>query len=139
MEEPIAAFLETMNEYGQDGVELLATDNPANDKDFFLKAIKSLQATQERLDRMAPPLPPAADAVPLCTVERTRFKICRTAADINSNIDAARNLVNGLAPSMRVMSLDAEWDTVKNDRGMIVAQGTVAIIQLSYKMDADGL
>lgn len=132
MEAPIKAFLETMNEYGQDEVELLATDNPFGDKDFFLQAIASLRATQNALDHAAPPRP--APGLPMCVVDRTKFKVCRTSTDINSNVDAARNMVKGLPPHLRFMSLDAEWDTVKTSTGIVIAQGTIAVIQLSFKL-----
>jgi hypothetical protein len=45
-EEPIKNFLDTMNQYGQEDVELFMTDNPAGDKEFFLRAIASLKVTK---------------------------------------------------------------------------------------------
>jgi hypothetical protein len=36
------------------------------------------------------------------------------------------------------MSLDTEWDVNKNASGYVVAQGTVALIQLSFRIASDG-
>ena len=138
-EEPIKAFLDTMNEYGQDPVDLLATDNPAGDKDFFLKAIASLQATQTALNRLAPPSPQSStNGLPECTVDRRHVKVLSGASEMNSNIDAMRAQVKGLPLHLRVMSLDAEWDTIKTNQGMVVAQDKIAIIQLSFMLSEQG-
>jgi len=36
------------------------------------------------------------------------------------------------------MSLDAEWDVIKNAWGYVVGQGTIALIQLSFRIASDG-
>ena len=135
---PIEAFLETMNAYGQDPTELLTTDKPAEDKAFFTTIIPSLKATQDKLDQVAPPAPPNVDALPACDVDPALCKLCRTPLEIATQVDAARNVVNALPPRLRVMSLDAEWDVTKNQQGMVVGSGPVAVIQLSFKESADG-
>ena len=135
---PIEALLETMNAYGQDPTELLTTDKPAEDKAFFQTIIPSLKATQDRLDQAAPPAPPTTDALPACDVDPANCKLCRTPQEIATQVDAARNVVKALPPQMRVMSLDAEWDVMKNQQGMVVGSGTVAVIQLSFKESEDG-
>jgi len=42
MEAPILGFLDTINKYGHDPLELFLTDNPAADKDFFFSMFPSL-------------------------------------------------------------------------------------------------
>ena len=133
---PIRAFLDTMNAYGQMPTKVLTTDKPADDKAFFMSLIPSLKATQNELDRAAPP--PPSPTRPECTVDATLYKVLSTSSEISGQVDAARNLVKALPPHMRVMSLDAEWDVFKNQRGHVIGSGSVAVIQLGFKLRADG-
>jgi hypothetical protein len=140
MKTPIREFLITMNVYGQRDVELLATDNPAGDCDFFLREIPSLQTNQICLNQMRSSIPTAVGEtlVPTCVVESSRIKACRSLTEINTHVDAARNSVKCLLQNQRVKSLNAEWDVEKTLMGMIMGQGCVAVVQLSYKMEPEG-
>jgi hypothetical protein len=73
-----------------------------------------------------------------CTVDPGSIKICCTPAEINTNVDAARNLVRAQIEKHHVMSLDAEWDVNKNAGGYVVEQGTIALIQLIFRIASDG-
>jgi len=137
IEKPLKAFLHTVNQYGQAPVQLLATDKPADDRDFYFRTIPTLKDTQDILDGLSPSVP-QVDDLPICDVHSSRFKICYTTQDINSNVDSARNLLSALPKSHRIISLDAEWDTKKDTRGMVNWQGTVAVIQLSYRLQVGG-
>ena len=134
MAAPIGAFLDTMNAYGMEPTELLCTDKPSDDKVFFMDAIPSLRTKQNEL--VAPPAP-HAPALPLATIDAARYKICRSASEINTAVGAARDLVKALPLNRRVMSLDAEWDVEKNAAGFITGHGTVALVQLSYQRSPD--
>jgi len=136
MEPQIKAFLDTMNAYGHRGVELFWTDNPSGDYLFFTRLIPTLVDTQRTLDGLAPPPPP--HAVPACDAGADRYNLATQDTEIESKVFAARNFVARLPPEQRVMSLDAEWDTTKNKRGSVTGTGKVAVIQLSFRTQADG-
>jgi hypothetical protein len=89
MKTPIREFFKTMNAYGQRDVELLATNNPAGDCDFFLQEFPSLQANQTNPNLLGP-RPTVDDAVlSQCSVEMSRIKLCCMITEINSHVDAA--------------------------------------------------
>ena len=139
MTNQIETLLETLHAYGHDMPQLLTTDKPAEDKTFFQGAIPSLKIKQRELDELLQLQTPTANpSLNQCTVDPTRIKICRTSSEINTNVDAARNLVRDQILEHRVMSLDAEWDVNKNAGGHVVAQGTIALIQLSFRIASDG-
>ncbi len=73
-----------------------------------------------------------------CTVDPTTIKIRRNPSKIYMNVDAARNLVLAQIFERFVMSLDTEWDVSKNAGGYVVGQGTIALIQLSFRIASDG-
>ena len=73
-----------------------------------------------------------------CTVDPGSIKICCSPAEINTNVHAARNLVRAQIEKHCVMSLDAEWDVNKNAGGYVIVQGTIALIQLSFRIETDG-
>ena len=50
MESAIQAFLATTNAYGQRPLDLIFSDNPAADDEWFKSQIPSIQASQDRLD-----------------------------------------------------------------------------------------
>jgi hypothetical protein len=139
MTNQIETLLETLRAYGHEMPQLLTTDKPMEDKAFFQGAIPSLKIKQRELDDFCQLT--TSTALPLlneCTVDPSTIKICRTTLEINTNVDAARNLVRDQLLECRVMSLDTEWDVHKNAGGYIVGQGTVALIQLSFRIASDG-
>jgi hypothetical protein len=139
MTSQIGVLLDTLGAYGHQMPELLITDKPAKDKDFFQTAIPSLKTKQCELDVLLQlPTLTAEPAFNECTVDPGSIKICCTPAEINTNVDAARNLVRAQIEKHRVMSLDAEWDVNKNAGGYVIAQGTIALIQLSFRIETDG-
>jgi hypothetical protein len=139
MTNQIETRLETLRAYGHEMPQLLTTDKPMEDKAFFQGAIPSLKIKQRELDDFCQLT--TSTALPLlneCTVDPSTIKICHTTLEINPNVDAARNLVRDQLLECRVMSLDTEWDVHKNAGGYIVGQGTVALIQLSFRIASDG-
>ena len=71
MTRAIAAMNDTCQQYGQPLTELLFTDKPNEDKDYFCSLMPGLRATQATLDASLPvptdgSLP---EALPLCTVD----------------------------------------------------------------------
>lgn len=95
------------------------------------------QARQDELDCITPQRVDDAELVPASSIDLDRCTVRSSAAHINTSVDAMRNHVNGLSAARRVVSLDAEWDTIKNSSGMVVRSLSVAIIQLSYE-EANG-
>ena len=139
MTSQIETLLETLRAYGHKMPELLTTDKPAEDKAFFQTTIPSLKIKQRELDMLSRlPLPTVVSELDECAVDQDIIKICRTPLEINTSVDAARNLVIAQKSEHRVMSLDAEWDVHKNARGQVVGQGTIALIQLSFRIASDG-
>lgn len=69
----------------------------------------------------------------LSKLEKGQLKVACTATEINHTADAVRDVISRRPLDERVLSLDAEWDTVTNSRGMVVASKRVATIQLGYK------
>ena len=120
------------------GTSCSRSDNPAGYCDFFLQEFPSLQANQINLNLLGP-RPTVDDAVlPKCSVEMSIIKVCCIITEINSYVEAAQNSVKHLPQHLRVMSLDAEWDIEKTLTGMIMGQGSVSVIQLSYIMEPEG-
>ena len=119
--------------------ELLTTDKPAEDKAFLQATIPSLKIKQSKLDILSQlPIPTVVHDFNECTVDLATIKICCNPSKINMNVDAARNLVLAQISEHRVMSLDTEWDVNKNAGGYVVEQGTIALIQLSFRIASDG-
>ena len=139
MRGPIREFINTMNCHGHGGLDLLFTDKPSLDFAFFQEVFPSLLDTHKTMNNLAPPAPPTLfNSLPQCEVDSSRYKSASTVAQINTFVDAARNVVRALPPRERIMSLDAEWDTVLNRRGNVIAQDKIAVIQLSYRIDSNG-
>ena len=136
MRKSIEAFLETMNEYGQPAVELLATDKPFEDKNFFHDMIPTLKEAEVRYNSGCG----TPDLVnPDCALDPTRYWVLGSTREINERVDAVRAMMGALPASQNVVGLDAEWDTHKTPDGMVRGRGRVAVIQLSYRKEVDGV
>ena len=115
--------------------QLLTTDKPAEDKAFFQGATPSLKIKQRELHEFSQlPSPTALPSFNECRVNPTSIQIYCTPSEINTNVDAARNLVRDQILEHHVMSLNTEWDVNKNAGGYVVTQGTIALIQLSFRI-----
>ncbi len=134
----IDTLLETLRVYGHQMPELLTTDKPAEDKAFFQATIPSLKIKQSKLDILSQlPIPTVVHDFYECTVDPTTIEKCRNPSKIYMNVDAARNLVLAQTSEHCVMSLDTEWDVSKNAGGYVAGQGTIALIQLSFRIASD--
>ena len=137
MLDSIQKFLQTVTEYNQAAPKILTTDNVPGDKPFLLSSFPSLQAQQDAFDNGIQQPHTATD--PECVLDASRYALCTSVAEMNSKVQAARDVVNGLPKGQRVMSVDCEWDVHRHERtGMVMGSGMVAIIQLSYRLVADG-
>ncbi|KAK3271924.1 hypothetical protein CYMTET_19751 [Cymbomonas tetramitiformis] len=144
MEQALAAFLQTVEQYGQPPVELLATDKPAEDKAFFLRALPSLQSKQLELDsyyssskETTAASSGLATTLPSCTAPASdSFKVLSRKGEINAQVDALRNQLIAEPDEHRVIAIDCEWDTIKTRRGLVIGSSKVAIIQLGFQLHA---
>jgi hypothetical protein len=102
---------------------------------FFKHEISSLQAKQDELDRLvfAPVVVPA-----IAELEAGAFTLLKTSAAVNTAVGAMHNFLRAAAPGQCVIPLDGEWDTVKDARGKVIAEGPMALIQLGYFEDGGG-
>lgn len=133
--EAIKQMEATLKEYGHGPITLVFTDKPAEDKQFFLERIPSVQQSQDRFDLLAPPPAPAAGT---CFLEESRYEVLESVQVINSKVSAMRSLMEPLSDEMRVVGLDAEWDTPKDANGFFVGvPSKVQVIQLAYCPGAD--
>jgi hypothetical protein len=129
---PLRAMINTMNEYGQQLPTLVKTDNPTGDRDFYMAEMPSLRASQAELDQKTTQI--EDQTTPLCAVEEGQIREpAYSVAEINMCVVAIRNLFEAFDPSERVISLDTEWDTVQNSRGMVIQSKKLATMQLAYK------
>ena len=126
MRRAIAAFFDTTKQYGQELTELLFTDKPKEDKSFFMSVLPGLRATHDQLSRAAPQPSDGADALPMCTVDKSHYKIVRSDAGINANADSIREQVAALPLHLRMIGLDAEWDTYKSRVGLVAGSGPLS-------------
>ena len=62
-EQPLADMVETLRLMGQPYPRLFGTDNPYGDRDFFLRALPSLQAAQHAFNGTTAAVPAPGDAV----------------------------------------------------------------------------
>ena len=127
-------FLETMYAYGQDPTEIVFSDKPADEGAFFRAALPGVQAMQDQLNTASPTPPPPSTALPACSFFVDNSKVLKSTVQINEQVDAIRNLVKAYPPEQCVIALDAEWDTNKNQRGMVVGHEKVSVIQLGYML-----
>lgn len=134
MRAPIKAFLATMNTYGQPDVDLLTTDNPYFDKSFFHEVIPSLKNAELRFNT---DLPCQARGPAVSVLHATRYQTLNQTQAINAKITAVRAQMAVQPRGDQVVGLDAEWDTFKSKDGMVRGRGTVAVIQLSYRLTSD--
>jgi hypothetical protein len=128
------AFNKTVEKYGQHPTELVTTDKPGCDKNFLMATLPSLSRTQERLD-----LAPSTTnemvndiSIPACTVSDSQIRVASTVTEINHCISAVRAVLRDKPYIQRVVSIDAEWDVIKNSHGMVQGSKKVALIRIGY-------
>ena len=133
MESAIQAFLATTNAYGQRPLDLIFSDNPAADDEWFKSQIPSIQASQDRLDEATSTENASnADADP---IDLSHVTVSRGATAINSSSAAIQSLIgNG---SSVAISIDAEWRVLKNAHGYITGPDKMAVIIAAYS-DPEG-
>jgi hypothetical protein len=131
----IKQLLLTMKAYGQDAPELFFTDNPQGDKHFFTETIPSLKSTQLAFDSQTVSSHHEEKKSALTnypTVANKLYDLVEGRDIINTKVNALRTMMLALPIDDRVLSLDCEWDVNKNDRGIIIGSGRVALIQLAW-------
>ena len=139
MERPLLAMVQTLNALNQPQTELIFTDKPSEDREFFLRLMPSLRESQRRLQQSsgagwAPATPDFARA------DASQYgTVIKSAQTINSAISALRNQIDALPEPQRVVSLDAEWDVEKHAyTGQVFKQGKIALIQVGYDLQVRG-
>ena len=160
MVKQIAALLSTLSAYGMEHPRRLATDKPAEDKAFFQQQIPSLRDEQERLDALVATddatmgndqaaTAHEATAGQAATAEQTdlptytinvaeQVQTASTVAAINQLVDLMRTQLTDLPAEHHVLSLDAEWEIIKNASGFQTGRGRLDLIQIGYRL-ADGV
>lgn len=152
----INAFMDTVRKLGQLPLQLLFTDKPAEDGNFFRLHIPSLQESHTAFNSSV--LAHSSEVVSVTPSNMTTsskvqrqsedpitnldynihgdcIKVLGKLQDIETMISALRQELNALPEEKRVVALDAEWDTVKNARGLVCGNSKVALIQLGYRLD----
>lgn len=137
---PLKALLATLTAYGHPHPLRLSTDKPTEDKAFFLRSVPSLLQEQRRLDslRVVEHAPPT-DTSRECTINlNEEVQMASNEAGINRLVDLLRSQVDVLPVAHKVLSIDAEWEVLKNAMGQPIGRGKVALIQIGYCL-ADGI
>ena len=128
MESAIQAFLATTNAYGQRPLDLIFSDNPAADDEWFKSQIPSIQLDEATFTENAS----NADADP---IDLSHVTVSRGATAVNSSSAAIQSLIgNG---SSVAISIDAEWRVLKNAHGYIIGPDKMAVIIAAYS-DPEG-
>ena len=136
MESAVQAFLVTTNSYGQRPLDLVFSDNPAADDEWFKSQIPSIQASQDRLDEAASTENATNAESDPSAIDLSHVTVSRGAASINTSSAAIQSLVgNG---SRVAISIDAEWRVLTNDHGYIIGPDKMAVIIAAYDDPEDG-
>jgi hypothetical protein len=123
---PFEAFKNTTREYGLPELQLVHTDNPAADYNFFLNIFESLQRQREMFNSS---LPLHNEVNPYPYDPNTPYlKIVETVGDISLAISAMVNIMN----ANKGFALDCEHRVVFNGRGMKTDEYKVGLIQIAY-------
>jgi len=141
MSAALEAFRGTTCSLGLPPVRLFYTDNPAGDKQYFMRMLPSLRAQQDEFDA-------------LVSQSETRHTVPDVGSDISlppypfANISSVRvastkpeieHLIMALKDDMTgdKIGLDAEWNVTKNSIGMQTGVSKVQLIQIAYR-DSEG-
>ena len=130
MESAIQAFLATTNACGQRPLNLVFSDNPTADDEWFKSQIPSIQASQDRLDEAASTENDGGAGAGLPSVDLSQVTVSRGAASINTSSAAVQSLIGNNGSSAAV-SIDAEWRMLKNSYGYIVGPDKMAVITVA--------
>ena len=113
-------------------LQLVFTDKPLDDKEFFLHQLPGVRRCQSELDAAALPAPDDGLAV-ADAIESDYGPPLNIPRAIGTQIDMMRDLVRGLPIERRVIALDTECDTVKNAQGQPIGKMRDSVIQLAYE------
>jgi len=124
MERVLAEFRDSVEAYGQMLPKGVFTDNVGADRDFFTRELRL-------------PVAPGGDAGwrpnnaadGLLPLAETGDYTVLGSGEINSRVDA---MMDVMAASDKIVSLDAEWTVQADRRGRITGAGRVSLIQLAF-------
>jgi hypothetical protein len=138
----LEAFRRTACSLGLPPVRLFYTDNPAGDRQYFMRMLPSLRAQQDEFDALLSQSETAGQTVldlssnkslppyPFSNIYSVR--VAATKPEIEHLIMALKEDMSG-----DKIGLDAEWNVTKNSRGMQTGVSKVHLIQIAYR-DSEG-
>jgi hypothetical protein len=128
----IAAMVLSMIMLGQEPITTVTVDNPSDVKSFYEAQIPSIP------DGQSPPAP--APEIPVLPVPEDIVQVLSASVSIGNFARSVLDEVEACTDRKVTMSLDAEWNTVKNPHTgkVIAADQKAAIIQLAYDFGHEG-
>ena len=137
----LEAFKGTACSLGLPPVRLFYTDNPAGDKQYFMRMLPSLRAQQDEFDALTTQSETAGHTVSAIGNDKSQrpypfanissVRVASTKPEIEHLIMALKEDMTG-----DKIGLDAEWNVIKNSIGMQTGVSKVQIIQIAYR-DSD--
>ena len=135
---------ETREQYGFDPIELVLTDKPSDEVNFFEHKFPAVKALRESVNAQhgGQAQGGVVEGNGLPNIDTSRMKYVRmvsSAESINTVCDSIRDVIAALPKPFQVIGLDGEWDTPKNARGQPCGQDKISLVQLAYPLEVRAL
>lgn len=135
----LEAFKETTNLYGQPHVELVTSDNPRGDKQFFQSVFQGLIEREESFNAEIDEMMPTESNV--CTVgdiplhyQKGKVMLQNLCENLYSYVESQEVYTR---QSPFVIGFDLESAVERNHRGRVCGSGKTATLQFAYKKNDD--
>ena len=123
------AFKQTATEYGLPLPELVHTDDPSRDYNFFMTTFESLREQNEKFNSHTSNANPEVEHPQYFFDHATPFlKIVSTKEQIRLAVASMTSVMN----HKKGLALDCEWKVEFNGRGMRTEESKIGLIQFAY-------
>ena len=136
MKSALEAFKRTTQNLGLPEVQYFFTDNPAADKQFYMRMLPSLKAQQDVLDSIVTSSAEEQNSTGhICTPLLPMYPYDQLDVRIATSGDDIANTVRALIEECvdHRIGLDAEWKVTIDSRGVRSGVSKVQIIQIAYR------
>ena len=136
MKSALEAFERKTQNLGLPEVQYFFTDNPAADKQFYMRMLPSLKAQQDVLDSIVTSSAEEQNSTGhICTPLLPTYPYDQLDVRIATSGDDIANTVRALIEECvdHRIGLDAEWKVTINSRGVRSGVSKVQIIQIAYR------
>jgi hypothetical protein len=125
---PLEAFKKTTQEYGLPQPQLIFTDNPSRDYNFYFNMFESIQQQKAKFNAGLSDLAAPNESSYPFDPETPHLKIISTAEEINLAIASMMEIMD----TQKGFALDSEHKVTFNGRGMGKEESKIGLIQIAF-------